>query len=91
MLCTNQLPIIFSGNKQQIKTTVFNDQSLVQIGGRLNTNLRRIDRPFVGIIAGAVYNGLRPLDLVTDGTRFFVSTLIHLIHPLGKVIQPLTL
>lgn len=55
----------FVGNKQQIKTTVFNDQSLVQIGGRLNPTLRRIDRPFVGIIAGAVYNGLRPLDLVS--------------------------
>lgn len=52
------------GNKQQVKTTVFNDQSLVQLGGRYNPTTRRIDRPFVGIIAGAVYNGLRPLDLV---------------------------
>lgn len=55
----------FPGNKQQIKTTVFNDQSLVQIGGRLLQQPKRIDRPFIGIMAGIIYNSLKPLDLVS--------------------------
>lgn len=55
----------FTGNKQQIKTTVFNDQSLVQIGGRFIQQTKKVDRPFVGIMAGIVYNSLKPLELVS--------------------------
>ena len=43
--------------------TVFNDQSVIQLGGRWNPTLKRIEKPFTGVMAGVVYNGLRPLDL----------------------------
>ena len=45
---------------------VFNSQSQIQIGGRYNPTLRRVERHFEGIIAGVVYNGLRPLDLAAN-------------------------
>ena len=48
---------------------MFNDQSLIQIGGRYNQRTRRVDRPFMGIIAGVVYNGLRPLDLAASNDQ----------------------
>ncbi len=50
----------------QRQLTVFNSQSQIQIGGKWNPSLRRVDRPFVGVMAGLVYNGLRPLDLAAD-------------------------
>ena len=46
--------------------TVFNDQAFIQIGGQWNENLRRVERPFRGILAGVTFNGLRPLDLAAD-------------------------
>ncbi|TRY78356.1 hypothetical protein TCAL_01738 [Tigriopus californicus] len=46
--------------------TVFNDQSLVQIGGLYNPSSQTVERPFVGVIAAALYNGLRPLDLAAS-------------------------
>jgi len=55
------------GNKFYSKTTVFNDQSLIQMGGRYNSRTRRVDRPFMGVMAGVVYNGLRPLELAANG------------------------
>ena len=61
---------ILAGNRQYSKTTVFNDQSLIQIGGRSSSSRRsrsrRVDRPFRGVIAGVVYNGLRPLELAAS-------------------------
>ena len=45
---------------------MFNSQSQIQIGGKWNPTLRRVERPFRGVIAGFVYNGLRPLDLAAD-------------------------
>ena len=45
---------------------VFNSQSQIQIGGRWNPTLRRVERHFEGIMAGVVYNGLRPLDLAAN-------------------------
>ena len=45
---------------------VFNSQSQIQIGGRWNPTLRRVERHFEGIIAGVVYNGLRPMDLAAN-------------------------
>jgi hypothetical protein len=56
----------FIGTKQLSKMTVFNDQAYVQVGGHWNENLRRVERPFRGILAGVVYNGLRPLDLAAS-------------------------
>ena len=52
--------------KAPSQLTVFNSQSQIQIGGRWNPTLRRVDRPFVGVLAGLVYNGLRPLDHAAD-------------------------
>ena len=57
------ISIVLTGNRFYSKTTVFNDQSLIQMGGRYNAKTRRVDRPFIGVIAGVNYNGLRPLDL----------------------------
>ena len=55
------------GTKQLSKMTVFNDQAHIQIGGQWNDNLRRVERPFRGILAGVTFNGLRPLDLAGAG------------------------
>jgi len=46
--------------------TVFNSQSLVQVGGRWNQVKQTLEQPFQGVLAGIVYNGLRPLDLAHD-------------------------
>jgi len=46
--------------------TVFNSQSLVQVGGRWNEVKQTLEQPFQGVMAGIVYNGLRPLDLAHD-------------------------
>lgn len=45
---------------------VFNKQNLLQIGGKFNPTLKKVDRPFVGVLAGLVINSLRPLDLAAD-------------------------
>ncbi|XP_025837261.1 neurexin-3-like [Agrilus planipennis] len=42
---------------------VFNSQSQIQIGGKWSPGKSRIERPFTGIIAGVVVNGIRILDL----------------------------
>ncbi len=52
---------------------VFNTQNLLQIGGKWNQDLQKIDRPFIGVMAGMVFNGLRPLDFAKN----------H--HPLTKI------
>lgn len=46
--------------------TVFNSQSTIQIGGRWNRNKGRVERPFLGIIAGLVVNGARILELAAS-------------------------
>ena len=52
---------------------VFNTQNLLQIGGKWNPHLTRVERPFIGVMAGFVFNGLRPLDLAKEN------------HPLTKI------
>ena len=52
---------------------VFNKQNILQIGGKWNSGLRRVERPFIGVMAGLVFNGLRPIDLAAES------------HPLTKV------
>ena len=54
------------GTKQLSKMTVFNDQAYIQIGGQWNSNLRRVERPYRGVIAGLTFNGLRPLELAAE-------------------------
>ncbi|XP_029177098.1 neurexin-1-like isoform X2 [Nylanderia fulva] len=43
--------------------SVFNSQSTIQVGGRWNRSKGRVERPFLGIIAGLVVNGARILEL----------------------------
>nr|XP_022912901.1 neurexin-1-like isoform X2 [Onthophagus taurus] len=45
---------------------VFNSQSQIQIGGKWSKGKSRIERPFSGIIAGVVVNGMRILDLAAE-------------------------
>ena len=58
----NIIYFVFSGRQ----LTVFNSQSQIQLGGRWNPTLNRVERPFRGIMAGLVFNELRPLDLAAD-------------------------
>ena len=46
--------------------SLFNSQSRLQIGGKLNPLLGRVEKPFYGVIAGLVFNKARPLDLAKD-------------------------
>jgi hypothetical protein len=46
--------------------SVFNSQSQVQLGGKWHRAKQRIERPFIGVIAGVVFNGIRVLDLAAD-------------------------
>ncbi|KAB0804576.1 hypothetical protein PPYR_01546 [Photinus pyralis] len=45
---------------------VFNSQSQIQIGGKWSKGKSRIERPFSGIVAGVVVNGMRILDLAAE-------------------------
>ncbi|XP_076226293.1 neurexin 1 isoform X6 [Nomia melanderi] len=45
---------------------VFNSQSTIQVGGRWNRNMGRVERPFLGVIAGLVVNGARILELAAS-------------------------
>lgn len=54
-----------TGNKHLSKTTVFNDQHIISVGGYFGGKTNRVERPFLGIIAGVVYNGVRPLELAS--------------------------
>jgi len=46
--------------------TVFNSQSLLQVGGQWNENKQTLDLPFQGVLTGISYNQLKPLDLAHD-------------------------
>lgn len=56
--------ILWKGNRH---LTVFNEQSTVHVGGRWNPRTGRVERGLVGVVAGALFNGLRPLDRARDG------------------------
>ena len=60
--------------------TIFNSHSKVQIGGKKNSVRDSIERPFHGIIAGFVFNGLRILDMaVEDDSRITVEGDVQLL------------
>ena len=42
---------------------MFNSQSRIQIGGKWSELLGRVGKPFLGVMAGLVYNKMRPLEL----------------------------
>ncbi|XP_076637715.1 neurexin 1 isoform X2 [Colletes latitarsis] len=46
--------------------TVFNSQSTIEVGGRWNSEKARVERPFLGVIAGLVVNGARILELAAS-------------------------
>ena len=46
--------------------SVFNSQARVQIGGKWHQVMGRVERPFLGVLAGLVYNKVRVLDDVRD-------------------------
>ncbi len=41
---------------------MFNDQSLVSVGGRWNSGTNRVEKPFLGVMTAVTYNSLRPLE-----------------------------
>ena len=45
---------------------MFNSQSRIQIGGKWNQLLGRVEKPFLGVMAGISFNKVRPLDMVRD-------------------------
>lgn len=45
---------------------MFNSQAQVQIGGKWSKGKSRIERPFIGVLAGIFVNGLRILDLAAE-------------------------
>ena len=53
-------------------------ESTRQIGGIWKTNgvggSAHISRPFVGVLAGVLYNGVRPLDLAAPSTDSLSSS-----------------
>lgn len=46
--------------------SVFNSQAQIQVGGKWNRAKQKVERPFVGVMAGLVLNGLRLLDLAAE-------------------------
>ena len=70
--------LLLLGNKHQSKTTVFNDQSVLSIGGRRKRgNGLKVTRPFLGIVAGVVYNNLRPLGMILLYQCIMSTSLIY--------------
>lgn len=56
--------VIFNVAGHQL--SVFNSQAQIQIGGKWNHAKQRVERPFSGVMAGLVFNGLRLLDLASE-------------------------
>jgi leucine-rich repeat transmembrane neuronal protein 1/2 len=58
--------MIFISNVAGHQLSVFNSEAQVQIGGKWNHAKQRVERPFSGVMAGLVFNGLRLLDLASE-------------------------
>lgn len=41
-------------------------QSRIQIGGKWNQHRGRVEKPYLGVMAGLVFNKIRPLDMVKE-------------------------
>ena len=46
--------------------SVFNSQARIQIGGKWHQVMGRVERPFLGVLAGLVYNKVRVLEDVRE-------------------------
>lgn len=62
--------------------TVFNSQSMIQVGGRWNRSKGRVERPFMGVISGLVVNGARIFDSVASSPDKIVITIRGDVQPL---------
>nr|CAD7576699.1 unnamed protein product [Timema californicum] len=71
--------------------TVFNSQAQVQVGGKWSRAKQRVERPFSGVMSGAVFNGLRLLDLASEkDPRTAVRGDVRLMSGLGdRQFEPL--
>ncbi|XP_076289211.1 neurexin 1 isoform X2 [Lasioglossum baleicum] len=57
---------LLSNHPSGPQLTVFNSQSMILIGGLWNRNKGRVERPFLGMIAGLIVNGARILELAAS-------------------------
>ncbi|KAF7397671.1 hypothetical protein HZH68_008893 [Vespula germanica] len=62
-MSSQQLKLYFLLSLTGYQHSVFNSQSTIQVGGRWNRSKGRVERPFLGVIAGLVVNGARILEL----------------------------
>lgn len=46
--------------------SVFNSQAQIQVGGKWNRAKQKVERAFIGVLSGLVFNGLRLLDLAAE-------------------------
>ncbi|XP_076392461.1 neurexin 1 isoform X2 [Megachile rotundata] len=67
--------------------SVFNSQSTIQVGGRWNRNTGRVEKPFLGIIAGLVVNGARILELAAAMDRRITSRGDVQLLPVGSLLD----
>jgi len=67
--------------------TVFNSQSTIQVGGRWNRSKGRVERPFLGVIAGLVVNGAKVLELAAAKDGKVISRGDVQLMPAGNLID----
>lgn len=74
-----------TGPGGQRQMNIFNAHARVEIGGHLNVLRGSIEKPFVGIIAGLVFNGHRLLDMAAeDDPRVKVQGDVDLMMNIGR-------
>jgi leucine-rich repeat transmembrane neuronal protein 1/2 len=67
--------------------TVFNSQSTIQVGGRWNRSKGRVERPFLGVIAGLVVNGAKVLELAAAKDGKVITRGDVQLMPAGNLID----
>lgn len=73
------------GKDGQRQMNIFNTHAKVEIGGHKNVLRNSIEKPFLGIIAGLVFNGHRLLDMAAeDDPRVKVEGDVDLMMNIGK-------
>lgn len=64
---------------------IFNSHAKVQIGGHKNVIRNSIEKPFIGILAGLVFNGHRLLDIAAEyDPRIQVEGDVEMMIPMGN-------
>ncbi|XP_034944806.1 neurexin-3 isoform X2 [Chelonus insularis] len=62
--------------------TIFNSQSIIQVGGKWNKSNARVEKPFQGVISGLVVNGARILELAAGSENEVVVTIKGDVQPI---------